>query len=112
MTSIEGCIGTDQVTVNVNGFISVNAGPDQIVCNGTAAFLNATGGTSYTWSPAIGLSNANIANPVATPTVTTTYTVTATSADGCTGTDIVVVNVNGSCDSDGDGIADALEDLN
>ena len=81
-------------------------------CNGTAAFLNATGGVSYVWSPATGLNNPNIANPIATPTQTTTYTVTATSSDGCIGTDIVTVSIGGSCDSDGDGIADAVEDSN
>ena len=48
------------------------------------------------WSPAAGLSNAGILNPVASPTATTTYTVSATGTNGCVGTDQVVVNVNPS----------------
>ncbi|MDP4739491.1 MAG: GEVED domain-containing protein [Crocinitomicaceae bacterium] len=48
------------------------------------------------WSPAAGLSNTGILNPVATPTATTTYTVSATGTNGCVGSDQVIVNVNPS----------------
>ena len=48
------------------------------------------------WSPATGLSNAAILDPIASPMVTTTYTVSATGTNGCVGTDQVVVNVNPS----------------
>ncbi len=94
VTNTEGCIGTDQITVNVNENIIVHAGADQTICAGASAFLNAAGGVIYSWSPATGLSNPNIANPIATPAFTTTYTVTATNAEGCTGTDQVTINVN------------------
>lgn len=52
------------------------------ICQGQSSQLSSTisGGcssnTNITWSPATGLNNSTIANPVATPTVTTTYTVT------------------------------------
>ena len=42
----------------------------------------------------IGLSDPNIKNPVASPTVTTTYVVTVTGANGCSATDDVLVTVN------------------
>ncbi len=49
---------------------------------------------TYSWSPATGLSNPNIANPVANPSSTETYTLTATSL-GCSGTpDDVTITVN------------------
>lgn len=48
------------------------------------------------WSPAAGLSNTGILNPVASPTATTTYTVSATGTNGCVGSDQVIVNVNQS----------------
>ena len=97
ITNAEGCAGTDQVTVNVNNStIPVNAGADQTVCAGSLAQLNATGGVSYSWSPATGLNNPNISNPVATPSTTTTYTVTATNAQGCVGSDQVTVFVTTS----------------
>lgn len=72
--------------------------PDQAICTGASANLNATGGTAYSWSPATGLSNPNIANPVATPASTTTYTVTVTQ-NGCTATDQVILTVNSTFDA-------------
>ena len=51
---------------------------------------------SYSWSPAIGLSNPNSANPVATHLATTTYTVTVTEDGSCTApqTADVTITVN------------------
>ncbi len=62
----------------------VNATGTTSVCAGTSSNLSATGANSYVWMPPTGLSNANIANPIATPTTSTTYTVTGTSINGCT----------------------------
>jgi len=56
---------------------------------------NATGGNgtyTYSWTPTTSLNNANIANPVATPSVTTTYTCTVTSS-GLTNSQTCVVTV-------------------
>lgn len=47
----------------------------------------------YLWSPAAGLDNASIRNPLANPIATTLYTVTYTDANGCTATDEVSVQV-------------------
>lgn len=49
---------------------------------------------SAVWTPAAGLSSTTINNPIATPTSTTTYVASATAANGCVGTDQVVVTVN------------------
>ncbi|MES2621158.1 MAG: choice-of-anchor L domain-containing protein, partial [Bacteroidota bacterium] len=51
---------------------------DSTLCSGQSTQLTAVGGLSYSWSPTTGLSNANISNPVATPTTTTTYTCSMT----------------------------------
>ena len=60
---------------------------------GTAVNLTASGtATSYSWSPAAGLSATTGASVVATPSVTTTYTVTGTLL-GCTKTAQVTVTV-------------------
>lgn len=77
------------------------------ICAGESTNLSASGATSYSWSPSDGLSNASIANPVASPIVTTTYTVTGTTNDcwnkanvtitvSCTGVDEItsINNVN------------------
>ena len=47
---------------------------------------------NYSWSPTAGLSNANISNPIITPTSTTNYTLTAT-ANGCSVSDSVLITV-------------------
>jgi len=67
------------------------------ICQSGQVMLNATPNMmNYQWTPATGLSNPMIANPIATPTATTTYKVTATSADGCTGTSEVTIKVEDS----------------
>ena len=72
------CIATHQTAIAVKTLIKTNAGADAYVCeNGTGVGLQATGGQNFSWSPATGLSNAQIANPVANPASTTTYTVTS-----------------------------------
>lgn len=68
------------------------ANNDTIITQGQSTQLNATGGTSYSWTPTTGLSNPNIANPIASPATTTTYIVTATNG-GCSMKDTVVVTV-------------------
>lgn len=94
VTGNNGCVGIDSVVVTVNPLPPASAGPNTVFCNGNpGAQLNATGGVSYSWSPASGLSNANIPNPVATPSSTTNYTVTVTDANGCVSQDVVQVGV-------------------
>ena len=63
-------------------------------CSNGIAQLNATGGASYTWSPATGLTNINIPNPKANPTSTTVYTVTAKGQNSCINKDSLTLNVN------------------
>jgi hypothetical protein len=87
-----GCSGTAVSTVTVNPMpvITVNS-PG--ICPGQTAFLTATGGMSYSWSPGAISTGASTAQ--ATPPTTTSYTVTGTSS-GCTGTAISTVTVNSS----------------
>lgn len=92
VTALNGC--TDEATATINIYnVTANAGADVDLCEGESAQLNATGGTIYSWSPSTGLSNPNIANPVASPANTTTYVVTVQNAAGCPDTDTLVVNV-------------------
>lgn len=93
-TDVNGCKDTGNITVTVNALPTVSAGSNQTICVGFGATLQATGASSYAWTPATGLSCTNCSNPTATPTATTTYTVTGTDANGCTDTGVVTVNVN------------------
>ncbi len=89
------CSDSEPVVVTVQ-FTLANAGPDTTICLGGNAFLTATGGTSYSWSPTTGLNNPAIQNPIATPTITTTYTCTVTNAIGCTDVDIATITITSS----------------
>lgn len=64
------------------------------VCVGGSTPLYASGGSSYVWNPATGLSNALIANPNAHPLATTIYTVHVSNAGQCGNTATVIVYVN------------------
>lgn len=98
---IDGYAGDvcDYVISAGDGVMSIDAGPDVSICGGQSTNLAASGGTIYHWSPTTGLSNPNVANPVATPTTTTTYTVSVTGGNpSCpsTMTDQVTVTINSS----------------
>src|SRR5262249_54970599 len=79
------------VTVNSSITVTSSATPPS-VCSGSASQLNATGATTYTWTPATGLSCTTCASPIATPTATTTYSLTGNSSV-CTGTATTTVTV-------------------
>ncbi len=92
--SLNGCSSTSAVVVTVNALPIVNVNPQFTnICSGESVLLNASGGTSYRWSPTTGLSNPNVANPTASPVASTIYTVTVTNASGCEATSQVTVNV-------------------
>lgn len=72
-------------------------GNDTTICQGDTVFLNATAtnGTNFVWTPSTGLSNPNIANPVAYPLTTTQYVVSSTNTiTGCVDYDTLVITVN------------------
>ncbi len=85
---------------NIRPAIGVNnwGGVNTASCGGPSQTINVTfavpsGANLYSWSPAAGLSNSTIANPVATVNTTTTYTVTVTNAQGCTSTSSITITV-------------------
>ena len=77
-----GCKDSLQKVVTILGFNPISVSTGTTVCKGTSVQLNATGGIAYQWSPASSLNNANIPNPIATPTATTHYTVNITMVNG------------------------------
>ncbi|WP_238395713.1 Ig-like domain-containing protein [Pontibacter pudoricolor] len=89
-----GCSSATRTSVNVAIVDPVaDAGPDATIIQGRTIELRATGGDTYLWEPAEGLSNPKIANPVARPNETTTYRVTVSTGEGCTATDEVTITV-------------------
>lgn len=94
ITDVTGCVATDSVEVEVFNLPNLSAGPDQTICAGDVASLQGTGALTYSWTPATGLSNPSIANPMASPANTITYTMTGTDANGCSKTDEITITVN------------------
>ncbi len=88
------CNGKDstQMVIKVHP-ADFRAEKDTTICLGQSVQLNASGSSSYSWTPSAGLSNPNIANPIATPTETTTYKVALSNSFGCKDTLGVTVTV-------------------
>ncbi len=74
---VHGCINTDTVMVSMRTHTLSHAWGDTEVCRYVPVHLFDTGGNKYTWIPSIGLTDASIWNPIATPPSTITYTVIA-----------------------------------
>ncbi len=95
-TDLAGCYALDSVWVDVDS-VSLTGHlvtQDDSICLGDSLPLLALGGTVYAWSPSLGLSNANIANPVASPPVTTEYHVRISNGGTCVVEDSVMVEVD------------------
>ncbi|MFT3751196.1 MAG: gliding motility-associated C-terminal domain-containing protein [Agriterribacter sp.] len=94
--SLQGCNAYDTVNIRVSEVPEIKINKDTTICEGNTVQLNTYPATvsTYTWSPAAGLSDAGIANPVAAPVATTKYMLTASNTDGCTRKDSVLINVS------------------
>lgn len=104
----QGCFSTDAITVTVANGEPVDAGTSATVCLNETIQIGSSppeSGYSYTWSPATGLDNPNIAQPTATVTQQITYTVTLTAPTGCVVQDTISLTPS-------EAIADAGEDIN
>ncbi len=92
-----GCLDTLYADLKDNLEVKADAGKDTVSCNHNPVPIGGPSklGARYQWSPSAGLSNPDIANPLALPDTTTTYVVTARSnGGGCLTTDTVVVRAS------------------
>lgn len=95
------CGNKDTVAVTVNPVTTLTSSQDTSVCGALTNIQLATatadpGAYSYSWSPSVGLSDANIANPVATVGASTSYFVTVTDSNNCVMGDSVNISVAGN----------------
>jgi gliding motility-associated-like protein len=98
VTDDNGCTTTENYTVLNIGSIPITVSPVSTTINqGESVQLQASGATTYSWSPTTGLSCSDCPNPIATPNLTTTYTVTGTDAFGCTGTAQTTISIVTLC---------------
>ena len=97
VTVVDGAcpiIGTAVVSYQIYVLDGTSAGPDKSYCPaGGPIQLNALGGNNFVWTPAAGLSDDSIRNPLASPTVTTDYIVTSDLSGFCKNIDTVRVYV-------------------
>ncbi len=92
-----GCVDTFYAKLIDTLTVTAFAGKDVLSCNKDPVPLGLRPklGLLYSWTPAAGLSNPHIANPIATPDATTTYMLrTSNSGGGCVSRDTVVVTAS------------------
>jgi PKD repeat protein len=88
-----GCINRTNVTVRVVDFVTLDAGPNQIIClTDTTQLHPVTDGLYFTWTsnPASPINDPKLKEPLVAPTTQTTYTVLA-SIGKCNTSDNVTV---------------------
>ena len=97
VTTHDGCTLTQDIEVNdvPNSEALIRANSERVSLGDTLQLI-ASGGDTYQWNPATGLSDTTIANPIARPLVTTTYTCVVTTHDGCSVTAEYTVYVDRS----------------
>lgn len=90
--STNGCI----TSVSKNLFINeanANAGTDTLVASNTFFQLNGSGGSSYSWSPTIGLNDPGISNPTGKISDDIKYILTVKTIEGCVDTASINVTI-------------------
>lgn len=95
-TNTSGCADSLTQIIIVNPTPILDAGKNILLHIGETVTLSPKVSgkiLSYQWTPALGLSNPRIANPVATLTDDITYRLTVTTTDSCTATDTIAVRV-------------------
>lgn len=100
VSDANGCnsLKRDTVRITVTRPAIVFAGRDTVLAINQplplhAVDVNNIGFIQYTWSPAYGLNDASIQNPVAIPDKDITYTLTARNSIGCIAVDDIKVKV-------------------
>ena len=88
--------GSGTASFTINPLPTILLSPESTIWVGDGAWIFATGGTSYSWSPATDLSCPTCDSTVATPQVTTEYCVTVTEL-GCIDSACVKVNIEIPC---------------
>ena len=88
-----GCVALDTFYLKVYPATTISAKSDYAVCEGKSITLTASGDGTFLWTPSIGLSNNNIANPVASLHDSAQYKVVVTNSFGCKDSAFVNVNV-------------------
>lgn len=96
-TTVKGCLDSISKNVYVYAATPAYAGPDTTIPCNSSVRIGSAGNLAfnYLWTPATGLSNPNVADPIATPLISTVYTLTLTEIfSGCRSTDQVRIVIS------------------
>jgi len=89
-----GCFVIDTIIVEVSTGPNITLSGNTTICSGGSTQITGSGGTSYSWSPNVGISSTAISNPIFNPQTTTTYTVYAANSNGCVSANTITIVVN------------------
>ena len=93
VSRIGKCNASGDINVKTVPYPQARADNDTTICFGTSIQLHGSGGSIYQWTPATFLTNANIADPVASPLESTRYLLKVNDVLGCPKPAYAVVNV-------------------
>ena len=94
VTSDKGCKKQDSVIAIINPSpVAQTSFSAVTICEGDDVQLESSGGISYQWLPATGLSSAVIADPIASPALAVEYGVIVSNQFSCTDTALVMIDV-------------------
>jgi PKD repeat protein len=85
VTNSAGCQTVDDITITMGSVPIVSLGPDQLLCNGQTATLDAgNAGSTYLWSTGANTQTISVS-------ATGTYFVSVTNSGGCVGQDTITI---------------------
>ena len=90
VTGVNGCTASDSVIVTVHSNPLLSLGADTVLCAGSTLVINAGNWQNVYWHS----SGSNSSSLIVTPDSTITYGATVTDANGCIGSDSLMVTVS------------------
>ena len=93
VTNSSGCTDSVSNKIEAYGVPTLVTTQDTFICENRGINLMVKGAVTYQWSPSVGLSCSNCANPFANPDSSLNYIVKGTSEHGCTALDSTMIFV-------------------
>lgn len=94
VTSSDGCLDDDTVSIGVNPLPIANAGRDTAICEGSPSYLHGSGGVFYEWQPGWAVDSAFAPSTLIKADSNTLFVLAVTDSNGCKDTDDVFITVN------------------
>lgn len=89
-----GCQASASTTIAIKPKPVITLSNNKVICKGDSVQLESSGGISYRWMAADGITDITSPNPFVKPAASITYSVVVADADGCEANATVTVIVN------------------